>query len=188
MEKLWIPFDIPKFETVQHELSTFVDLENRSLKTHAFTVSEEEMIEKSPTFMEWFLSRNKMPVRIYRFYLTEPKGRLHIHIDGYKDLRVPFGMNIPVKNCQNTEHIFYQCNEDNLKDADKDGYLGGCIPIDYNKIKKIDSLELISPHFTRNDIMHTVRNHNETYRVMFTVRWELHPTRARSIEEVFDLR
>lgn len=187
MEKLWIPFDIPNFKEVQKELSSFVNINQTGTKTHAFTVEQNQMIEKAPTFMEWFLPRNKMPVRIYRFYITEPKGRLHIHIDGFKDCKVPFGMNIPVKNCQNTEHIFYECAEENLRDANKNGYLGGCIPVDYNKIKKIGSLEITSPHFTRNDVMHTVRNNNDDYRIMFTVRWELHPTKARTIEEVFQL-
>jgi hypothetical protein len=37
-----------------------------------------------------------------------------------------------------------------------------------------------------NTILHGVRNDSNEYRVMFTVRWPLHSTLFRNVEEVMD--
>jgi hypothetical protein len=37
-----------------------------------------------------------------------------------------------------------------------------------------------------NDVMHNVKNFNDSVRIMFTVRWGLHPTKFRTIDEVMD--
>lgn len=186
MKDLWTPIDIPNFGKVQEELGKMVTINPGVTKTHAFSVSEKVMKECCSTFMQWFEPRKKKPVRIYRFYITEPFGHLGAHIDGSKQLKVPFGMNIPVANCENTYHIFYHCDEDNIKNEYKSGYLNGCVPKDQTLITENSRLEIVKPYFTRNDVMHSVVNNNSTYRVMFTVRWLLHPNIGRNIEEVFD--
>lgn len=186
MKDLWVPIDIPDFDKIQEELSKMVVIESGVTKTHAFSIDERSMIKQCPIFMDWFIPRKKKAVRIYRFYITEPFGHLGAHIDGSKQLRVPFGMNIPVANCNNTYHIFYNCDEDNIKNEYKSGYLNGCVPKDRELITETARLEITKPYFTRNDVMHSVVNNNPTYRVMFTVRWLLHPTIGRDIDEVFD--
>lgn len=186
MKNLWLSVDIPDFERIQNELYQLVEIEPGVTKTHAYSVDEKLMAERCPLFMSWFLPRKKQNVRIYRFYITEPFGHLGAHIDGGKILKVPFGMNIPVANCENTSHIFYDCDEDNIQTELKEGYLGGCVPKDRSLIKEISRLEITKPYFTRNDVLHSVENNNPTYRVMFTIRWALHPTIARNLEEVFN--
>jgi hypothetical protein len=186
MKDLWIPINIPNFEEIQKELLNMITIEPNVTKTHAVSIDEAIMMEKCPLFMSWLIPRKKQTVRMYRFYITEPYGHLGAHIDGGKNLKVPFGMNIPVLNCQNTFHIFYDCDEDNIKSDFNKGYLGGCVPIDRSLIKEKTRLEITRPYFTRNDVLHSIENNNPTYRIMFTVRWALHPTKARNIDEVFD--
>lgn len=186
MKDLWIPVNIPKFNEVQQELLNMVTIQPSVTKTFAFSVDEPTMIENCPLFMDWLTPRKKKKVRLYRFYITEPYGHLGAHIDGIKKLKVPFGLNIPVANCENTFHVFYDCEEDNFETEFKEGYLGGCTPKDHSLLNEISRLEITRPYFTRNDIMHAVENNNPTYRIMFTVRWQLHPELSRTIEEVFD--
>lgn len=187
MNQLFLPFEIPNFKSIQHELFSSVDPERLTRGTHAFNHTEEQMLKNCPLFMNWFVPRNKSKVRLFRFYITEAKGHLGPHIDGLMKLRVPFGMNIPLLNCENTYHTYFDCDEDNLQNEYKSGYLAGVTPKDTSKIKEIEKRELTGPCFLRNDIIHSVINNNDKPRVMFTVRWELHPTRCREIEEVFDV-
>lgn len=186
MNNLWTPLDIPDFAKVQEELAKMVLIESGVTKTYAFSVDERVMIEQCPTLMNWLTPRKKRSVRIYRFYITEPYGCLGAHIDGSKELKVPFGMNIPVANCKNTHHIFYDCDEDNIRNEFKNGYLAGCVPIDHSLLKEKTRLEITTPYFTRNDVVHSVENNNPTYRIMFTVRWLVNSKIGRDINEVFD--
>jgi hypothetical protein len=186
MKDLWLPIDIPDLNQIQEELYQIVNIKQGITKTHAFSVDESTMIDNCPLFMDWFLPRKKEKVRLYRFYVTEPYGHLGAHIDGNKFCKVPFGMNIPVANCEHTYHIFYDCDEENIINELKNGYLAGCVPKDRSLLKEKCRLEITRPYFTRNDILHSIENNNPTYRVMFTVRWNLHPILYRTIEEVFN--
>jgi len=186
VETFFKQINIPDFHDIQKELIDLVDIDSKKL-THAYSVDEKIIIQKCPIFTNWLFSKKKMPIRAYRFYITEPYGKLGPHIDGTKTLRSPFGLNIPLKNYNNTYMHFYDCPEENIKNLFKNGYLGGCVPKDKHALVEKCKLELINPYFVRNDIMHSISNPNPTYRIIFTVRWILHPTKGRTIQEVFNI-
>jgi hypothetical protein len=79
---------------------------------------------------------------------------------------------------------WWNCSEDNFRiPTPENGYLGATTPIDISKMTIRDQLELIKPCFTKNNVMHSIENPNNTTRIMFTVRWGL---QFRTIDEVMD--
>jgi hypothetical protein len=188
MNELYRYIKIPNFELVQKELllAIYHDYESHTAP-HAFTYSRKYLENKSPTLMTWLNGRTKMPYRLLRYYITPPGKSLGAHIDGGGQFpTVPFGINIPVTGTQNTYHTFYQCNNSNIRSDIPENYLGGLHPKDYQSIQEIKKLEILQPCFTNNSVMHGVTNLSNKYRVMFTIRWALHPTIGRTIEEVID--
>lgn len=187
MKEYSIPVYIPDFERVQQELLAVVPEDYESKGLHAFNVGQHILDDKVPTLMTWLRKRSRKQFRLLRFYVTPPWGGLGAHIDGVKGVVVPFGLNIPVLNCKNTYQIYYDTNDDNLQSEGVVGYYNSLNPKDSSKLKEIHRLEITEPQFTRNDILHAIENNNDTHRIMFTVRWILHPKIGRTIEEVFDL-
>lgn len=187
MKELFIPFHIPNFEEVREELLQAIDHDYTvDQKPHAFTYPEKYMMEKCPIFMSWLQPRLKLPVRLYRYYVTPPRSKLPIHIDG-SAVTVPFALNIPLSGTKNTYHSYYETSKDNIGFKTGEGYLGAMQPIDQSKLTKIADLEILRPHVTNNSILHGVSNNSEQHRVMFTVRWKIHPTEARTVEECMDI-
>jgi hypothetical protein len=70
--------------------------------------------------------------------------------------------------------------------AVQSSYLHGLTPIDNSKLEIIEDLEITKPCFVKGDVMHGVKNFNDDIRIMFTVRWGLHPIKFRNIEDVVD--
>jgi hypothetical protein len=177
---------IPNFEVVQRELLESINYDYISKGLHAQNFSEEYLTDKCPTFMSWLKSKNKSEFRLLRFYFTPAHSELPHHIDS-SFVPVPFGLNIPVLNCQNTKMIWYHCSEENKNTHTAEGgYKHAVTPKDVSKLEILEELELVKPCFTRNDVMHNVKNFNDAVRIMFTVRWGLHPTKFRTINEVMD--
>lgn len=187
MEKLFMPVKMPEFETTRQELSRVLGEDFKSKGKHAFNVTLPEIKNSCPIFADWLIPRLKSYPRLLRFYVTPPRSKLGAHIDGYKDIPSPFSLNIPVMGCENTHHIFYDCDKNNQLASDDRRYLEGFVPKDSTLLTEIERKEIISPCFVRNDIMHGVENNTDYWRVMFTVRWQLHPTFARIIADVFDI-
>lgn len=186
MKELFVPFYINNFEDIQLELLNAIDHDyTLNSKPHAVTYPEKYMMEKCPIFMSWLKPRLKMPVRLYRYYITPPGNRLPVHIDG-TSVTVPFALNIPVAGTKNTQHTFYETSKDNIAFKTGEGYLGATQPIDSTKLEKIAELEILTPHVTNNSVLHGVTNETNEHRVMFTVRWLIHPTVGRTVEECMD--
>jgi hypothetical protein len=187
MIELFKKVKIDGFDSVQKELLACIKHDYKSKGVHAFTYDDNYMQESCPIFYSWLLPRLKLPVRMFRFYVTPPGEKLKAHIDGnIAYATVPFGLNIPVVGTKNTYQIYHDCPSDNIQGGLKTGYMGGMHPIDIDKLKEIYKLEILQPCFTRNNIMHSVENNSEEFRVMFTVRWILDPIIGRKIEEVID--
>lgn len=187
MDELYKHITIPNFEEVQRELLESINYDYVSRGLHAQNFSEEHLTNRCPTFMSWLKSKSKRKFRLLRFNFTPAYSELPHHIDG-SFVSVPFGLNVPVLNCHNTKMTWYQCSKEN-----QNGYSTGygndqhlITPIDVSKLVIIEELELTKPCFVRNDIMHNVKNLNNAVRIMFTVRWDLHPTKFRTIDEVID--
>jgi len=183
MKELYIPFTIPNLESIQKELLDAIDHDYKEATVpHAFTYGEKYMLESCPQFMGWLKPRLRLPVRIYRYYVTPPHQSLGIHIDGANPT-VPFGINIPVIGTKNTYHSYYETDPDNLEVRVPTGYLGGTHPKDLSKLKLTTELEIMRPYVINNEILHGVRNDSDEHRVMFTVRWAIHEKLARNIQD-----
>lgn len=187
MEELYKYVNIPNFEYIQQELlNSLWDYEYKSKGLHAANFTEEFLCERCPTLMSWLKLRSKSAFRLLRFYFTPGYGELSPHIDS-SFITVPFGLNIPVLNCENTKMIWYNCSPQNQgKPEAINGYLQGIQPLNSNILEVIDQIELVKPCFIKGDVMHSVKNFHESWRIMFTVRWGLHPIKFRKIEDVID--
>lgn len=187
MKELFIPFTIPNFKSIQQELLKGIRHDYKQHdKPHAFTYAESYMKEHCPLFMSWLIPRLKLPVRLYRYYVTPPRSNLSIHIDGTNPT-VPFALNIPILGTENTLHSFYETNVDNIEYKTGAGYLAATQPINLSKLKLISQLEIVEPHVTNNSVLHGITNDTDQFRIMFTVRWKIHATEARTIEECMDV-
>jgi hypothetical protein len=186
MKELAVPFTIPNFEEIQSELLAAIDHDYKVDSTHAFVYSAQHMKIHCPKFMGWLMPKVKIPIRIFRYYITPPHTTLSAHIDGINP-KVAFGLNIPVTGTKNTYHNYYDTPEDNLYSHVPTGYLGSWLVKDQSKLTLIgEELEIMRPYVMNNTILHGVRNDSDEHRVMFTVRWPLHHTLFRNLEEVMD--
>lgn len=188
MKELFIPFFIPNFKEIQQELLLAIDHDYKlDKKPHAFIYSQEYMQDHCPIFMNWLMPKNRVPIRMFRYYVTPPHQTLGAHIDGVYPTS-PFGMNIPLIGSENTYHIFYDTPKENLHfRLSPGGYLGAWIPKDDSIITPMsEGKEILSPYIVNNEILHGVTSKSDEHRVMFTIRWPLHPTLYRNIEEVMD--
>lgn len=187
MKELFIPFRIPDFEVIQKELLSAIDHDYKeSNKPHAFTYPEYYMKHKCPVFMSWLMPRLKLPVRLYRYYITPPRSSLPVHIDGTNPT-VPFALNLPLSGTKNTLHSFYETTKDNIEFKTGPGYLAATQPVDCSKLEKIVDLEILEPYVTNNAVLHGVTNDTDDHRVMFTVRWLIHETIGRTVEECLEI-
>jgi hypothetical protein len=187
MKELFIPFVIPDLELIQTELLAAIDHDYKANeKPHAFSYYDPYMMDRCPFFMSWLRPRLKMPVRMYRYYITPPKSKLAVHIDGVNPT-VPFAVNIPLAGTKNTFHSYYETTADNITYKTGPGYLGAAQPIDYSKLKKIVDLEIVTPHITNNSVLHGVTNDTDQHRVMFTIRWIVDSKIARTVQECMEI-
>lgn len=193
METLARFFIIPNFKNIQKELYTLVTPNMLTDSTLGFTISNQDFSEKVPTLKQWFLKTFDQQPISHRLYVTAPHNNLKHHIDGFKNLPIAYSLNIPVYNCNNTEHIFWECDDSNKLSGsnDESSYRSKqgakyVVAKDVNKLKKIISYELTNPCFFRNDVMHSVENPTSDHRIVFAVRWELSPIKYRKITDVVD--
>lgn len=187
MKELFMPIKLDGFDIVQKELFAILDPDYQLKGKGAYNINLRDLKTSCPYFSDWLIPKLKSYPRLLRFYITPPRSNLGVHIDGRKIMPSPFGLNIPVIGCENTHHIFYFCDSDNIIDENDKRYLDGAVPKDLTLLKEMERREITSPCFVRNDIMHSVENNQDTWRVMFTVRWQLHPTFGKVIEDVFDI-
>ena len=187
MNELSIPFTIPNLEEIQTELLCAINHDYKKVvSTHAFSYSHDYMTQHCPKFMSWLMPKVKIPIRVFRYYITPPHTSLDAHIDGVYPTS-PFGINIPIIGTKNTYHCYYDTPKDNIYATFPNGYLGAWLVKDQTKLKLIgEEMEVMRPYVMNNSILHNVRNDSDEHRVMFTVRWPLHNTLFRKLEEVID--
>lgn len=187
MKELFIPVKIDNLDKIQEELKQMLGSDYQSKGKHAFNITLNTVKSSCPCLSTWLLPKLKSYPRLLRFYITPPKSFLGVHIDGRKNMPSPFGLNIPVFGCENTYHIFYNCDQDNIEDGDDERYLEGAVPKKIDMLTELERKEITAPCFVRNDIMHSVENNQDTWRVMFTIRWQIHSTFGKVINDVFDI-
>jgi hypothetical protein len=113
-KKLYKLVNIPNFDKIQTELFNAIDYDYQSMGKHGKNYTTEYMRLRCPTLMTWLDSKTKNQYRLLRFYFTPPQDSLERHIDG-SNPTIPFGLNIPVINCENTTMTWWNCDEDNLR-------------------------------------------------------------------------
>lgn len=185
---LWVK-DPPPQEIIQQELLAAICHDYR-IKTHAFTYIQSYIARKCPVFWQWLAPRLRTETRLMRFYVTEPYGRLPPHIDG-APVTVPFGLNFPVLNCQGTTMTWYGVDSDDVQrwnQHNAHGYMSSYKLREDAESRStiLQQLEITRPCFVRNDIMHSVENPRDTWRIMLSIRFPLHAQRYRTIAEVID--
>lgn len=185
---LWVK-DPPPQEVIRQELLSAICHDYR-IKTHAFTYVQAYIAKSCPVFWQWISTRLKTSTRLMRFYVTEPYGRLPPHIDG-APITVPFGLNFPVLNCGGTTMTWYDVAADDVerwRDHNEHGYMSSyrLRTAAEERSRVLARLEITSPCFVRNDIMHSVENPNDSWRIMLSIRFPLDAVLYRSISEVID--
>ena len=185
----WID-NFDNLNNIQSELLRAITHDYRQ-KTHAFTYPEKYIADMCPTFWKWLKPRLYVPTRLLRFYVTAPHSELSPHIDG-APVTVPFGLNIPVLNCESTTMTWWDVPKDQIKffeQHEKYGYMSSYKlrepALATNRI--LERIEINRPCFVRNDIMHSIENDRDTWRIMLSIRFPLHTIRWRTLEEVMDL-
>jgi len=165
--------DIPELDIVVNELliesPTGVTMESQ-------VFNYEESIIKFPSLIKWAESISKIPLHksgTVKIFATAANNSGLLHLDYDSTSRV--GINIPILNCQGTQFEFYETPESNLvvKEGDvSKGYGASLTPRDCLLLKRVASLELMSPHLIRTDKLHRAVNYRLTARIVATLRWE----------------
>lgn len=196
MKKFYRRIDIPNLSKIQEELIGTIghDFINAG-KTHSWIGRPAEILHKCPTLNEFFKTRLRRPLEQIKFYCTPPWQILDAHVDGSKDLKIPFGLNIPLLNTENTCHYWYYCPPENTmsrsvvdnKKLYTTGYLSEVdVPINTSIMPVIETLELTTPCVTKTDVMHSVANPTGKTRLIAVFRWGLSIMDYKELEDVLD--
>jgi hypothetical protein len=94
------------------------------------------------------------------------------HIDNIPTAKNRIGFNIPLVGTKNTSMNYYDTPADNLELRTSGGL--GSLPTqfikDKTKLVLIDSLEVDYPTLLRTDVIHSVSNPNESYRLILGMK------------------
>lgn len=121
-----------------------------------------------------------------KFYFTKTNDGMMPHIDGHKDLG--WGLNIPVSNYEDSETLFYSCDESNMQHSNydfntkKSNIKGKMNPYhaqymyakDLNKLTIIEKFCMDKPCIFNTSVMHSMKNYNDMTRIMFLARFHTH--------------
>lgn len=201
MKDFYRKFTIPDFETIRQELLACIkhDFMARD-DVHSWIYPVLEVLGKCPTLEKFLNERLKQPytepIRQIKFYCTPPGKALTGHIDG-SQVKIPFGMNLPLLNTKDTFQYWYDCPEENIvlrpiagqHFRDGKGFLGSVfVPKDESKMKIVETLELTTPCITKTDIIHSVHNPTDKTRLIVVLRWDLYNVTYSEPEDVIDLQ
>lgn len=200
MKEFYKKFRIPDYEIIRNEIinSINVDYSNWT-ETKSWIQPVNSVLEACPTLKEFLNSRCKFKLQQSKFYYTAPNNVLDPHVDGSVSTKcVPFGMNFPLFNTANTQHIWYDCPPENTQVRmlgspetairDNNGFLHAVdVPKDPSIMPVIKVLELDTPAITKTDIMHSVKNPNDTFRLIVVFRWSVNYCFYNNPNEVINL-
>ena len=141
-----------------------------------------DFYKHTPTFFN-YIKENfyRFPI-LFRFYNTPPNGMLIPHIDNLVTAPNKIGFNIPLSGTKNTFMNYYTTPEDNLGVTLNGGF--GSMPAqiikDKTKLVLIDSFEVDQPTLLRTDMIHSVDNPNDSYRLILGMKFT-----GSTFEEVY---
>lgn len=195
MKKFYRKLSIPEFEIIKNELLSYIG--DRHLKqsfTHSWIGDLVDIYKNCPTLRKFIVKHSKRPIKQIKFYCTPPESFLAPHVDGAKESKLPFGLNLPLIGTEKTYHYWYDCPPENTMlrpETDNTlytkNYLSDVeVPKDPNIMPIIEKLELVEPCVTKTDIMHGVVNPGNNTRLIAVVRWDLVNLDYSEFEDVFD--
>jgi len=172
MDKFVKFFKIDTLEHIQQELKSFANSFglNDEQSAKGFNITPQIAKTKLPILDDWLnKTYNTYPVAL-KFYITPPHKTMHPHIDGNSINPFPFGINIPVENCSESETFFYACDKDNIREHNV-GSVTSRIPLDKTKLTLLKSYVIDKPCWINTSVMHSMKNYSKKSRTMFLIRW-----------------
>jgi hypothetical protein len=171
MTELYRKIKIPEFEIITAEILTLVSPQI-SQNLRYWDVPAFNFYNFTPTFFNYLLKNFHRLPALFRFYNTPPFENLVPHIDDLPTAKTRIGFNIPLAGTKNTAMDYYTTPSDNLELRPTGGF--GNSPAqtikDHTKLVLIDSLEVDQPTLLRTDVIHSVSNPNETYRLILGMK------------------
>jgi hypothetical protein len=166
--------DIPHYPEIQSQLlgllhQTITDFTSTNTKTIDYHLVKNNC----PGLIE-FLDANNLIWDVGRFFVTPPHDGLYIHVDGNSERSRILSLNLPLLNCEHSEMIWW----DNVEIVDlrsHESYGNNIAKMDSENKIKIGSLALTSPHLVKVDIPHSVENHQDKLRAIFSMRFKPEP-------------
>jgi hypothetical protein len=173
MTELYRKIKIPQFEIITTEILTLIEPQI-SQNLRFWDVPAFDFYKFTPTFFNYLLETYyRFPI-LFRFYNTPPFGGLGPHIDNIDGAKNKIALNMPLFGTKNTSMDYYTTAiEDNLHLTYTQGksYLPVQVIKDENQIKLLDSLELDTPALVRTDVIHGVKNDNNSYRLILSLKF-----------------
>ena len=171
MTELYRKIKIPNFEIIKTELLTLVEPQI-SQNIRYWDLPVIEFCKFTPVFFEYILKNFYSFPKLFRFYNTPPFGALGPHIDNLSTAKNRIGFNIPLAGTKNTAMNYYDTPSDNLEITHNLGF--GSMPAqlikDKTRLVLINSLEVDQPTLLRTDVIHSVSNPNDTYRLVLGMK------------------
>jgi hypothetical protein len=194
MKKLYQEIRIENFEEIRKEISLLLPDDISTFKDgmKSWVVDTNQTLTRCPFLNKFYVENIKKPISQIKFYVSPPGHGIRPHIDGDTFNKQPFSLILPIANTKNTFLNWYKEDPDNFETRDlmtnpwpknfKSVLKQVIVPKDIDKLRILDSLELVEPTFARTNIMHDVTNRTNQTRITVVLRWGLHYT---EIEEVF---
>lgn len=165
-------FEIDTLTYIQQELKNFAKSFqlNDNQSANGFNITPSAAKTNLPILTDWLNETYNTYPAALKFYITPPYKNMHPHIDGNSSNAFPFGVNIPVENCSESETFFYKCEEENIRNFTV-GSVTSRIPLDETKLKLIKSYVIDKPCWINTSVMHSMKNYSNSTRIMFLMRW-----------------
>jgi len=171
MTMLYKKITVPNFEAIKAEILELV-APQISQNLRYWDVPFIEFYKSTPCFYNYMKENFYMFPRLFRFYNSPPFGGLGPHIDNLPTAKNRIGFNIPLAGTENTLMNYYDTPSDNLEITHNLGF--GSMPAqlikDKSRLVLIDSVEIDQPTLLRTDVIHSVTNPNETYRLVMGMK------------------
>jgi hypothetical protein len=172
MTLLYQKINIPDFEVIKNEILEMV-APQISQNLRYWDVPLIEIYKSSPSIFNYIRENfYRFPV-LFRFYNSPPFYDLVPHIDNMPDAKNKIGFNIPLAGTKNTAMNYYSTPADNLETRETGGL--GRLPTQFIKDKTrlvlIDTFEVDQPTLLRTDVIHSVSNPNDSYRLILGMKF-----------------
>lgn len=196
MKEFYKKFVIPNYAIIAKELLDIIEhdfLSNSKVNSWIYPV--DQVLDACPNLNAFLKPRLKKELEQIKYYCTPARQSLGAHVDG-ANIKVPFGMNLPLMNTRDTSQLWFDCPPENtitrslagtiLRDGE--GFLSDVhVPKDPKIMPVIKTLELDVPAITKTDIMHSVSNPTNNTRLIVVLRWNLSEIDYSEPEDVIDL-